>query len=90
MGIDKKADGSLTVNVEAAAGGKVESIDCDVALVCIGRRPFTQGLGLEQLGITMGDKGKVAVNSQFQVRSRACTPASPSPPLQVNSRTHVP
>jgi dihydrolipoamide dehydrogenase len=66
MGIEKKPDGSLTVNVEAAAGGKAEAIDCDVALVCIGRRPYTDNLGLEAAGITMAEKGKVAVNSQFQ------------------------
>jgi len=66
MGIEKKPDGSLAVNVEAAAGGKAEAIDCDVALVCIGRRPYTDSLGLEAAGITMAEKGKVAVNSQFQ------------------------
>ena len=37
----------LKLNMEPAAGGEMESIDADVVLVAIGRRPFTEGLGLE-------------------------------------------
>lgn len=43
-----------------------QQLDCDVLLVCIGRRPYTQGLGLESVGIQLDSKGRVPVNSKFQ------------------------
>ncbi len=41
-------------------------LDCDVLLVCIGRRPYTENLGLENVGISLDDKGRVPVNDKFQ------------------------
>lgn len=35
-------------------------------LVCVGRRPYTVNLGLEELGIERDEKGRVPVNSRFQ------------------------
>jgi len=66
MGVEKKAGGGASVSVEAAAGGKPEVLDADVVLVCIGRRPFTDKLGLDTVGIEMDVKGKVKVNGSFQ------------------------
>jgi len=37
-----------------------------VLLVCVGRRPYTVNLGLEELGIERDEKGRVPVNSRFQ------------------------
>ncbi|XP_006805472.1 dihydrolipoyl dehydrogenase, mitochondrial [Neolamprologus brichardi] len=51
MGATKRPDGKIDVAVEAAAGGKSETLTCDVLLVCIGRRPFTQNLGLDVYAI---------------------------------------
>src|SRR5690606_15907490 len=42
-GIAKQETGSLKVQVQPAAGGDVEELDADVALVAIGRKPFTEG-----------------------------------------------
>lgn len=42
--------GVVQVSMEAVKGGKEETLDCDVLLVCIGRRPYTDGLGL-QVGV---------------------------------------
>merc|ERR1711953_660071 len=50
-GAEKQADGSYKVQIESAKGGKVDTIDADVILVCVGRRPYTEGLGLESVGI---------------------------------------
>ena len=36
--------------METVKGGKQEELDCDVLLVCVGRRPYTAGLGLEVRG----------------------------------------
>lgn len=41
-------------------------IDADVVLVSVGRRPYTQNLGLESVGIVKDDKGRIPVNGQFQ------------------------
>lgn len=40
-------DGGVQVSMEAVKGGKQETLDCDVLLVCIGRRAYADGLGLE-------------------------------------------
>lgn len=41
-------------------------IECDVLLVCVGRRPYTVNLGLEEIGIERDEKGRIPVNSRFQ------------------------
>lgn len=58
----------LLFSVEAAAGGKNETLTCDVLLVCIGRRPFTQSLGLESVGIELDGRGRIPVNGRFQTK----------------------
>ena len=58
-----KTDAGVALTVEPAAGGDPETVEADVVLVAIGRRPFTQGLGLEELGVEM-DRGKVKVNPE--------------------------
>lgn len=63
-GIEKTADG-LTIATEAAEGGKEKSFEADAAIVCIGRRPYTKGLGLESVGIEPDKRGFIA-NDQFQ------------------------
>ncbi|XP_037246469.1 dihydrolipoyl dehydrogenase, mitochondrial [Falco rusticolus] len=67
-GATKKPDGTIDVAVEAAAGGKAEVITCDVLLVCIGRRPFTKNLGLEDIGIELDKRGRIPVNNRFQTK----------------------
>lgn len=54
--------------VEAAAGGKNETLSCDVLLVCIGRRPYTNNLGLENVGIELDNRGRIPVNNRFQTK----------------------
>ena len=58
MGVDKSKSG-LTVKTEAADGGKSKDIEADVVLVCIGRRAYTEGLGLENVGIETDRAGRV-------------------------------
>ena len=61
----KKANGALALSLEAAQGGKPEELACDVVLVSVGRRPFTEGLGLETVGVTCDNKGRVMVDPGF-------------------------
>ncbi|HEY7800740.1 MAG TPA: dihydrolipoyl dehydrogenase [Hyphomonadaceae bacterium] len=58
-GVDK-LKAKLKLNMEPAAGGETESIDADVVLVAIGRRPYTKGLGLETVGVTPDKRGMIA------------------------------
>lgn len=61
-------DGStIRVNIEDAKDpNKKETLECDVLLVCVGRRPYTENLGLEEMGIEKDQKGRIPVNSVFQ------------------------
>ncbi|MBV8439367.1 MAG: dihydrolipoyl dehydrogenase, partial [Hyphomicrobiales bacterium] len=59
-----KAGGSLKATIEPAAGGEATLIDADVVLVAIGRRPYTEGLGLEALGVAT-NRGQVVVDGRF-------------------------
>ena len=52
----------VDLTLEPAAGGAQEKLSADVVLVAIGRRPFTQGLGLETVGVTPDQRGFIPVN----------------------------
>ncbi|MDE0539152.1 MAG: FAD-dependent oxidoreductase, partial [Rhodospirillales bacterium] len=63
----RKSKTSVTLDVEPVAGGDAEQVKADVVLVAIGRRPYTDGLGLEGLGIEL-DKGFIPVDAHFQTK----------------------
>jgi dihydrolipoamide dehydrogenase len=56
---------TLKATVQPTAGGAAESIEADVVLVSIGRVPFTEGLGLEAIGVKTDNKGRVMVDARF-------------------------
>jgi dihydrolipoamide dehydrogenase len=60
----EKAGAGLKATVEPSAGGDPKTIEADVVLVAIGRRPYTQNLGLEALGVAL-DRGMVVVDDHF-------------------------
>jgi dihydrolipoamide dehydrogenase len=60
---DKKG---VTLTLEPAAGGAAETMEVEVVLVSVGRRPFTQGLGLEAVGVALDEKGRVKTDKHFQ------------------------
>ncbi|MCF8473278.1 MAG: dihydrolipoyl dehydrogenase [Emcibacter sp.] len=62
----KKSKSSVKVAVEPSSGGEAQEIDCDVVLVAVGRIPYTAGLGLEALGVTMTARGQVDIDDHFQ------------------------
>lgn len=62
-----KTGGEIQVSLEDAKDpSKKETVGCDVLLVCVGRRPYTNNLGLEDIGIERDEKGRIPVNSRFQ------------------------
>jgi dihydrolipoamide dehydrogenase len=62
----QRTGNGVTVSVESVKDGAKEDIECDVLLVCIGRRPFTEGLGLDSVGIATDDRGRIPVNGMLQ------------------------
>jgi dihydrolipoamide dehydrogenase len=56
---------TLVASVEPAAGGAQETLQADVVLVCIGRVPYTEGLGLESAGVALDSRGRVQIDSHF-------------------------
>jgi dihydrolipoamide dehydrogenase len=63
-GVEVK-DGSATVTVEPAAGGAAETLQADAVLVAIGRVPYTDGLGLEEVGVRKDNRGRVLTDERF-------------------------
>jgi dihydrolipoamide dehydrogenase len=58
---------TLKVKVEpAAGGGAAETLEADVVLVAIGRVPYTEGLGLEALGVKKDNRGRVIVDPHYK------------------------
>jgi dihydrolipoamide dehydrogenase len=53
------------VTVQPVAGGDAQVLDADVVLVAIGRRPYTEGLGLEALGVAT-ERGQIVIDNHFQ------------------------
>jgi dihydrolipoamide dehydrogenase len=55
----------VALELEPAQGGQRETLTADVALVAIGRRPFTDGLGLDEIGIARDQAGRINVDDDF-------------------------
>ena len=55
----------LKAQIEPAAGGASQTIEADVVLVAIGRVPYTDGLGLETVGVQKDNRGRVIVDQHF-------------------------
>lgn len=65
VGVERKS-GALQVSVEPAAGGTREVIETDIVLSSIGRRPFTQGLALDKVGLTTDQRGRIPVSKHYE------------------------
>ena len=64
-GVEVDGD-AVKVTVEPAKGGTAETIACDRVLVSIGRRPYTEGLGLEAVGVRLDERGRIATDGHFR------------------------
>jgi dihydrolipoamide dehydrogenase len=57
----------LKVKIEpVAGGGAAETLEADVVLVAIGRVPYTEGLGLEALGVKKDNRGRILVDPHYR------------------------
>ena len=64
--VDRRDGGGLAVRIEPAKGGDMELLDVDVALVAIGRKPYTDGLGLDAVGVALDERGRVRTDAQYK------------------------
>ena len=58
-------EAGVAVNFEPVAGGAAETLEADVVLVAVGRRPYTKGLGLESVGVQPDGRGFIP-NTHYQ------------------------
>jgi len=60
-----KSGPRLKVTIEPAKGGAAETVEADVVLVSIGRVPYTDGLGLKEIGVKLDERGRVEVDGHY-------------------------
>jgi dihydrolipoamide dehydrogenase len=56
----------VTLTLEPAEGDKGESLSCSHVLVAVGRRPYTDGLGLDKAGVAHDSKGFITIDKEFR------------------------
>ncbi|MDG2003084.1 MAG: dihydrolipoyl dehydrogenase [Novosphingobium sp.] len=59
---------TATLTLEPAAGGKAETLKADCVLVAIGRRPNTEDLGLEKIGLELNKRGQIETDHAFRTK----------------------
>ncbi len=57
-----------SLTIEPSAGGEAQTIDADCVLVSIGRRPNTEGLGLDQIGLELNKRGQIETDHDFRTK----------------------
>ena len=62
----KTGKNGVDLTLEPAAGGEEEKLSADVVLVAVGRKAYTEGLGLESVGVETDDRGRVKTDSHFK------------------------
>jgi dihydrolipoamide dehydrogenase len=62
----KNLGNGAEITIEPVKGGDKIILKADHVLVSTGRRPYTEGLGLKEAGVTMSQRGQVEVNDHFQ------------------------
>ncbi len=62
----KATSKGVDLTMEPAAGGAEEKMSVDIVLMAVGRKPYTEGLGLEKLGVEMTDRGVIVTDEFFE------------------------
>lgn len=60
---DKKG---VTLSVEPASGGESETLKADIVLLAVGRKAYTDGLGLDAVGVARDERGRIITDAHFQ------------------------
>ena len=59
------SDAGVALTIEPASGGAAETLKADVVLLAIGRRAYTEGLGLKEIGVATDERGRVVTDGRF-------------------------
>ncbi|MDB5690918.1 MAG: dihydrolipoamide dehydrogenase [Sphingomonas bacterium] len=59
-------DAGVTLTVEPAAGGNAETIEADVVLLAVGRRPNTDGLAIDKAGLSVNSRAQIDIDHDFR------------------------
>ena len=59
-------ENGVELTLEAATGGNEEKLHADVVLVAVGRRPYTDNLGLAEAGVEMDERGRIKTDAHFK------------------------
>ncbi|WP_176082515.1 dihydrolipoyl dehydrogenase [Martelella sp. HB161492] len=62
----EKAEKGAKVTFEPVKGGDAETLEADIVLVSTGRKPYTAGLGLEEAGVKLDERGRVEIDHHFK------------------------
>lgn len=62
----KAGSKSVDLTLEDAKGGNAQKMSADIVLVAVGRKAYTDGLGLAKLGVTVDERGRVVTDKKFQ------------------------
>ncbi len=54
------------ISIVPAAGGAASTLEADIVLVAIGRKPYTESLGLKEAGVELDERGRVKTDKHFQ------------------------
>jgi len=60
------SEAGVKLTIEPAKGGDAQALEADVVLVAIGRRPYTQNLGLTEAGVALDDRGRIKVDGHYK------------------------
>jgi dihydrolipoamide dehydrogenase len=63
-----ESGGKMHIEVMDRATEAKETLECDLILVATGRRPFTEGLNLDKIGLAANEKGRIDINDHFETR----------------------
>lgn len=55
----------VDLTLEPAAGGAGEKLSADIVLVAVGRKPYTDGLGLQEAGVALDERGRIKTDAHF-------------------------
>lgn len=64
-GVEKSGAGAK-VTFEPVKGGEAQTLEADVVLVATGRKPYTAGLGLEEAGVVLDNRGRVEIDGHYR------------------------
>jgi dihydrolipoamide dehydrogenase len=62
----ERTEAGAKVTFEPVKGGEAQSIEADVVLIATGRKPYTAGLGLEEAGVALDNRGRVEIDGSYR------------------------